>query len=91
MSHRIRKMLSQCPVISQRKDQLPIFLLRGGTQLFVKTLSAKTQVLAMDDADAVLTMKHGIEEKGYIPVEYQRFVSGRQELRNERQLAAPAA
>ena len=61
--------------------------LRGGMQLFVKTLNSKTITLNVDTSDTIDNLKTKIQEKEGIPVENMRIIFGNKQLENGRTLS----
>ena len=57
-----------------------VLRLRGGMQIFIKTLSGKTMTLEVDKTDSVESVKRKIEEKEGIEVGQQRLVFGGKQL-----------
>ena len=85
-SHRMRKCESGCPVHPKR-SQLPQIQLRGGTQLFLKTLSGKTIVMVVDANDTVSELKTAIRDRTGVPEDCQRLVCGGRDLAAHHPLA----
>lgn len=78
------------PWARQRREE-PILQrvvrLRGGMQLFVKTLTGKTVTVDVEPGDSVETLKHKIQEKEGVPPEEQRIIFGGKQLQGEKTIA----
>jgi ubiquitin C len=72
-----------------QKENLKFMLLRlkGGMQMFVKTLARKTIILECDKLDTVDTLKTKIREKEAIPNDSQRLIFAGINLEDHRTLA----
>ncbi|XP_047664958.1 polyubiquitin-B isoform X5 [Tachysurus fulvidraco] len=64
-----------------------VLRLRGGMQIFVKTLTGKTITLDVEASDIVETIKAKIQDKEDIPPEEQRLLFGRNQLEDGRCLS----
>ena len=72
----------------QKESTIHLILrLRGGMQVFVKTLTGRTMTIDVEATDSITSIKEKITNREGIPATEQRLIFGGKQLENERTIA----